>query len=97
MSPSRPACRTKTRRPLCDLWHLAAWLEATGRLAAGETLCVLGAAGGTGLSAVEIGALMGARVIACASSDDKLALAREHGAHEAFNYETENFSATLKR
>ena len=41
---------------------------------------MLGAAGGVGLAAVEIGRLMGARVIACASADDKLAVARQHGA-----------------
>ena len=52
----------------------------------GETLAVLGASGGTGLAAVELGKLMGARVIACASSDDKLALCREHGADETLNY-----------
>lgn len=63
----------------------------------GETLAVLGAAGGTGLSAVEIGKLMGARVIACASSDDKLALAREHGADETVNYATEELGVRLKQ
>ena len=48
--------------------------EARGQLKAGETLLVLGAAGGVGLTAVEIGKIMGARVIAAASSDEKLAL-----------------------
>lgn len=72
-------------------------LRQRGELKAGETLCVLGAAGGTGLSAIEIGALMGARVIACASSDEKLALCKAHGAHDLINYETENFSAALKK
>jgi NADPH2:quinone reductase len=57
-----------------------------GRLEAGETLLVLGAAGGVGLTAVEIGKAMGARVIAGASSADKLALAREHGADDLVNY-----------
>jgi NADPH2:quinone reductase len=52
----------------------------------GETLAVLGASGGVGLAAVELGKILGARVIACASSDDKLAFAREHGADEGFNY-----------
>jgi len=47
---------------------------------------VLGAAGGVGLAAVEIGKILGARVIACASSDEKLALAREHGADALINY-----------
>jgi NADPH2:quinone reductase len=63
-----------------------------GRLEAGETLLVLGAAGGSGLSAVEIGAAMGARVIAAASSPDKLALAREHGATDVVNYAVENLT-----
>jgi NADPH2:quinone reductase len=55
-------------------------LKDRAALKAGETLLVLGAAGGVGLAAVEIGAAIGARVIAAASSDDKLATAREHGA-----------------
>ncbi|MGL4496505.1 MAG: NADPH:quinone oxidoreductase family protein [Beijerinckiaceae bacterium] len=71
-------------------------LKQRGELKRGETLCVLGAAGGTGLSAIEIGVLMGARVIACASSDEKLKLARDHGAHDTINYEVENFAAALK-
>jgi NADPH2:quinone reductase len=71
-------------------------LKQRGELKAGETLAVLGAAGGTGLSAVEIGKLMGARVIACASSDDKLALARAHGADEVVNYATEDLGQRLK-
>src|SRR5262245_19418873 len=52
-------------------------LKDRGKLKSGETLAVLGASGGTGLAAIEIGKLMGARVIACASSDDKLAFCRE--------------------
>jgi NADPH2:quinone reductase len=66
-------------------------------LAAGETLAVLGASGGVGLAAVELGRQMGARVIACASSDDKLAFARAHGAHECVNYATEDLKDALKR
>jgi NADPH2:quinone reductase len=58
-------------------------LKDRARLKSGETLAVLGARGGTGLAAIELGKLMGARVIACASSDDKLASARERGADEA--------------
>lgn len=72
-------------------------LAQRGQVKPGETLAVLGAAGGTGLSAVEIGKLMGARVIACASSDDKLALAREHGADEAINYAAEDLGQRLKQ
>jgi len=59
-----------------------------GRLEAGETMLVLGAAGGVGLTAVEIGKAMGARVIAAASTEEKLAVAREHGADDAINYST---------
>ena len=66
-------------------------------LKSGETLVVLGASGGTGLAAVEIGKVMGARVIACASSDEKLAFARAHGADETVNYATENLRDALKR
>jgi len=63
-----------------------------GRLEAGETLLVLGAAGGVGLTAVEIGKAMGARVIAGASTAEKLAVARERGADEGVNYTTENLT-----
>jgi len=61
-------------------------LNDRAKLKAGETLAVLGAAGGTGLSAVELGNLMGAHVIACASSDDKIAFAKKHGAIDGVNY-----------
>ena len=63
-----------------------------GRLEAGETLLVLGAAGGVGLTAVEIGKAMGARVIAGASTAEKLAVAQEHGADALINYSTENLT-----
>jgi NADPH2:quinone reductase len=72
-------------------------LRDRAALAAGETLAVLGASGGVGLAAVELGKLMGARVIACASSDDKLAFARAHGADEGVNYVTEDLRDALKR
>jgi NADPH2:quinone reductase len=65
-------------------------LKDCGHLKAGETLVVLGAAGGVGISAIEIGKAMGARVIAAASSDDKLELCRKVGADETVNYGTEN-------
>ncbi len=65
------------------------WL---GRVEVGETLLVLGAAGGVGLTAVEIGKAMGARVIAGASTPEKLAVAREHGADDLVNYSTENLT-----
>jgi NADPH2:quinone reductase len=62
----------------------------------GETLLVLGAAGGVGLAAVELGKAMGARVIAAASSDEKLAVCRAHGADETINYATEDMRARIK-
>ncbi len=65
-------------------------LRDSGRLAEGETLLVLGAAGGVGLAAVEIGKAMGARVIAAASSLEKLALCRERGADATIDYAAEN-------
>jgi NADPH2:quinone reductase len=63
----------------------------------GETLAVLGAAGGTGLAACEVGRLMGLRVIACASSDEKLDFARRHGAELTLNYAKEDLKEGLRR
>jgi NADPH:quinone reductase len=63
-----------------------------GRLEAGETLLVLGAAGGVGLTAVEIGKAMGARVIAAASTAEKLGVARDRGADALVNYAAENLA-----
>ncbi len=74
--------------------HVA--LSRRARLQAGETLLVLGAAGGVGLAAVEIGKLMKARVIAAASSAQKLALARSRGADETINYNNENLRERIK-
>lgn len=71
-------------------------LEDRAHLKKGETLLVLGAAGGVGIAAVEIGKAMGAQVIAAASSDDKLALCREHGADQTINYNTENLRERLR-
>jgi len=65
-------------------------LEYRGALKAGETLLVLGAGGGVGLAAVQTGKLLGARVIAAASTADKLQAAREHGADEVIDYTSEN-------
>ncbi len=61
-----------------------------------ETLLVLGAAGGVGMAAVELGALLGARVIAAASSPDKLAFCREHGATEGIDYAKEDLKDRVK-
>jgi NADPH:quinone reductase len=63
-----------------------------GRLEPGETLLVLGAAGGVGLTAVEIGKAMGARVIAAASTAEKLSVARDRGADDLVNYATEKLT-----
>jgi NADPH2:quinone reductase len=71
-------------------------LRDRGRLAAGETLLVLGAAGGVGLAAIEIGKALGARVIAAASTEDKLAVCREHGADDAINYATDDLRERIK-
>jgi NADPH2:quinone reductase len=62
----------------------------------GETLLVLGAAGGVGVAACELGSALGARVIAAASTDDKLAFCREHGATEVINYAREDLRERIK-
>ena len=62
----------------------------------GETLAVLGAAGGTGLAACELGKLMGLKVIACASSDEKLEFAKAHGAELTLNYSKEDLKEGLR-
>jgi len=67
-----------------------------GELKSGETLLVLGASGGVGLAAVEIGKALGARVIACASTGDKLAVCEEHGADELINYTTQDLRERIK-
>ena len=68
-----------------------------GQLKSGETMLVLGAAGGVGLSAIEIGKVLGARVIAAASTDEKLAVCKEHGADATINYATEDLRAAIKK
>jgi len=67
-----------------------------GGLQAGETLLVLGASGGVGLAAIEIGKQLGAKVIAAASSAKKLAVCAEHGADELINYAEEDLRARIK-
>ncbi len=71
-------------------------LAHRAKLQAGETLLVHGAAGGVGLTAVELGKLMGATVIATASSAEKLALTREYGATHTINYKEEDFRTRVK-
>jgi NADPH:quinone reductase len=71
-------------------------LKDRAALQPGETLLVLGAAGGVGLAAVELGKAMGARVIAAASSAEKLAVCREHGADEGIDYSAEDLKERIK-
>lgn len=71
-------------------------LKYRGELREGETLLVLGAGGQVGMSAVELGVLMGARVIAAASSKEKLDLCRERGAAETIDYSTEDLKGRAK-
>ncbi len=66
------------------------------QIARGETLLVLGASGGVGLAAVMIGKALGAHVIAAASTDEKLAVCRSHGADEVINYTTESLRDRVK-
>ena len=75
-------------------WHA---LRDRAALREGETLLVLGAAGGVGLAAVQIGKAIGARVIAAAGTPEKLALCREHGADEGIDYESEDLREALRR
>lgn len=71
-------------------------LKDRAKLQPGETLLVLGASGGVGLAAVELGKAMGAQVIAAASSPEKLAVCREHGADEGINYASEDLKERIK-
>ena len=66
------------------------------QLKAGETMLVLGAAGGVGLAAIDIGKALGARVIAAASSAEKLAVCKDHGADVLINYSTEDLREAIK-
>ncbi|KPP81906.1 MAG: NADPH2:quinone reductase [Rhodobacteraceae bacterium HLUCCO07] len=74
--------------------HVA--LDHKARLQPGETLLVLGAAGGVGLTAVEIGKLMGARVIACARGADKLEIAARAGADHLIDAQTQDIRESVK-
>ena len=71
-------------------------LRDRGALKPGESLLVLGASGGVGLAAIEIGKAIGARVIACASTGEKLGVCREHGADDTINYATEDLRDRIK-
>ncbi len=71
-------------------------LKDRAKIQPGETMLVLGAAGGVGLAAVELGKVMGAKVIAAASSAEKLEICRQAGADELINYSTEDLKERLK-
>lgn len=71
-------------------------LKDRAKLKAGETLLVLGASGGVGLAAVELGVQLGAKVIAAASTDEKLSLCREYGAEQTINYSREDLKSAIK-
>jgi NADPH:quinone reductase len=71
-------------------------LRDRGQLRAGETVLVLGASGGIGIASIEIAKALGARVIAAASSDEKLAVCRAHGADDVIDYSAEDFRERLK-
>ena len=72
-------------------------LRDRAKIRPGETLAVLGASGGVGQSAIEIGKVLGARVIACASSEEKLASCKQLGADELLNYTKADLKTELKR
>src|SRR5262249_54069020 len=72
-------------------------LEDRAQAKPGETLAVLGAAGGTGLAACELGKLMGLKVIPSASSDDKLEFAKQHGATLTLNYARDDLKEGLRK
>jgi len=72
-------------------------LKDRAQIQPGETLLVLGAAGGVGIAAIEIGRQLGARVIAAASSEEKLAVCRQHGASEGINYSSEDLRERIKQ
>jgi NADPH:quinone reductase len=71
-------------------------LRDRAKLQSGESLVVLGAAGGVGLAAVELGHLMGAKVIAAASTPEKLALCKQHGADEIIDYSKEDLKERIR-
>jgi len=72
-------------------------LKDRAALKPGETLAILGASGGVGLAAIELGKLMGARIIACASSEEKIAFAKRHGADDGINYGKDDLRDALRR
>lgn len=101
-----PANSVFPKMPMMDYKIAASFMMAYGTsyhalkdraaLKEGETLLVLGASGGVGIAAVELGKLMGAKVIAAASTDEKLELCKKYGADETINYSTENLKDRIK-
>jgi NADPH:quinone reductase len=71
-------------------------LRDRGQVRSGESVLVLGASGGIGIASIEIAKALGARVMACGSSDAKLAVCRERGADETINYATEDLRERIK-
>ena len=78
--------------------HLTAYhaLRSVGRVEPGDWVVVLGAAGGVGLAAIELGAVLGARMLAAASTPEKLAICLEKGAEAVIDYRTENLKERIK-
>jgi len=95
--PAPPSLSFESAAGICVTYFTSMYaLKQRARLAPGESLLVLGAAGGVGTTAVELGRQMGATVIAAASSAEKLALARSLGAEHLVNYATEDLRQRLK-
>lgn len=95
--PKPPAMDFRTAASFLMVYSTSYYaLKDRGNLQPGETLLVLGAAGGVGLAAVELGKLLGARVIAAASTDEKLELCRRYGADEVINYQREDLKERAK-
>ncbi len=101
-----PAHSVFPKVPMMDYKVAASFMMAYGtsyhalkdraRIKEGETLVVLGASGGVGIAAVELGKIMGARVIAAASTDTKLDLCKQYGADETINYTKEDLKNRIK-
>jgi NADPH2:quinone reductase len=95
--PAPPNLSFESAAGICVTYFTSLYaLRQRAELAPGETLLVLGAAGGVGTTAVELGRQMGATVIAAASSDEKLEVARSLGAEHLINYATEDLRQRLK-
>jgi NADPH2:quinone reductase len=95
--PAPPSLSFEAAAGICVTYFTSMYaLKQRAQLSPGETLLVLGASGGVGTSAVELGRQMGATVIAAASSDAKLELARSLGAEHLVNYTTEDLRQRLK-